>query len=89
MTNAIIQDIGRQIDKLYQEREDIENCLAETRECLEVHTINSGSEWMDNTIIKSATKRIKEIDGELQALYQEAIYQKLKLSLNITKSATA
>jgi len=85
MTNAILQDIGRKIDKLYQEREDIDNQLEATRSLLRPHVLATGTQWMDYPAIRDLRQRSMVIDNELQVLYQAAAYEKLKLSLRIQK----
>ena len=84
-TNAILQDIGRKIDKLYQEREDIDNQLEVTRASLRPHALMTGAQWMDYPVIRELRQRSKAIDSELQVLYQDAAYEKLQLSLHSKK----
>jgi prefoldin subunit 5 len=92
MTNLTIQDIEKQIDHLfaqidalYQEREEIDEKLDGIREIIEDHASKTGREFLDYPIIKSLRNRKKEIESSIQTLNQEAIYQRLKLNLNICK----
>lgn len=92
MTNLTIQDIEKQIDHLfaqidvlYQEREEIDEQLDGIRAIIEDHASKTGREFLDYPIIKSLRNRKKEIESSIQTLNQEAIYQRLKLNLNICK----
>jgi len=85
MTNKTIQDIDQQIDELYQEREAIDDRLTEirdeTRETLE----KTGGDFLDNLTIRLLRDRVKAIESEIQTLNQKAIYERLKLTLNIQR----
>ena len=87
MTDLTIQDIEKQIDALYQEREEIDEQLDGIRAIIEDHALKTGREYLDYPIIKSLRNRKKEIETSIQTLNQEAIYQRLKLTLNIRKVA--
>jgi prefoldin subunit 5 len=85
MTNKTIQDIDQQIDELYQEREAIDDRLTEirdeTRETLE----KTGGDFLDNLTIRLLRDRVKAIESGIQTLNQKAIYERLKLTLNIQR----
>jgi prefoldin subunit 5 len=85
MTNKTIQDIDQQIDEFYQEREAIDDRLTEirdeTRETLE----KTGGDFLDNLTIRLLRDRVKAIESEIQTLNQKAIYERLKLTLNIQR----
>ena len=85
MGNKTIQDINKQIDDLYQEREDIDNCLTEIRDEIRESLEKTGGDFLDNLAIRQLRGRVKEIDEELQTLYQKVIYESTKSNLGITK----
>jgi prefoldin subunit 5 len=85
MTNSIIQDIEKQIDSLYQEREAIDDRLTEIRDEIVETLEKTGGDFLDNLAIRLLRDRAKAIDSEIQTLNQKALYERTKLTLNIRK----
>jgi prefoldin subunit 5 len=85
MGNKTIQDIDKEINDLYQEREDIDDRLAEIRDEIVETLEKTGGDFLDNLAIRLLRDRAKAIDSEIQALNQKAIYERTKTNLGITK----
>jgi len=85
MGNKTIQDIDKEINDLYQEREDIDDRLTEIRDEIRDSLEKTGGNFLDNLAIRLLRDRVKAIESEIQTLNQKAIYERTKSNLGITK----
>jgi len=85
MGNKTIQDIDKEINDLYQEREDIDHRLTEIRDEIRDSLEKTGGDFLDNLAIRLLRDRVKAIESEIQTLNQKAIYERTKRNLGITK----
>jgi prefoldin subunit 5 len=85
MGNKTIQDIDKEINDLYQEREDIDDRLTEIRDEIKDSLEKTGGDFLDNLAIRLLRDRVKAIESEIQTLNQKAIYERTKRNLGITK----
>jgi len=85
MGNKTIQDIDKEINDLYQEREDIDDRLTEIRDEIRDSLEKTGGNFLDNLAIRLLRDRVKAIESKIQALDQKAIYERTKRNLGITK----
>lgn len=86
MTNSIIQDIEKKIDRLYAEREEQEQRRRRAVQAGNNHVYEVGysHSWMEYTSIANselaAKERISEIDREIRELYNKLWLENQKLS---------
>lgn len=86
MTNSIIQDIEKEIDRLYAEREEQEQRRRRAVQAGNNHVYEVGysHSWMEYTSIANAEyaakERISEIDREIRELYTKLWLENQKLS---------
>jgi len=85
MGNKTIQDIDKEINDLYQEREDIDDRLTEIRDEIRDSLEKTGGDFLDNLDIRLLRDRVKAIESEIQTLNQKALYERTKRNLGITK----
>jgi len=85
MGNKTIQDIDKEINDLYQEREDIDDRLTEIRDEIRDSLEKTGGNFLDNLAIRLLRDRVKAIESDIQTLNQKAIYERTKRNLGITK----
>jgi hypothetical protein len=86
MTNSIIQDIEKEIDRLFEEQKYQKQRLKSAIEAGKTHVYEVGysHSWMEYTSIagaeRSARERITEIDKEIRELYDKLYLENQKLS---------
>jgi predicted DsbA family dithiol-disulfide isomerase len=86
MTNSIIQDIEKEIDRLYAEREEQEQRRRRAVQAGNNHVYEVGysHSWMEYTSIANselaAKERISEIDREIRELYTKLWLENQKIS---------
>jgi len=85
MGNKTIQDIDKEINDLYQEREAIDDRLTEIRDEIRESLEKTGGDFLDNLAIRLLRDRVKAIESEIQTLNQKALYERTKSNLGITK----